>query len=238
MPPPEKPSQDEVKINGGKTDIDEPHSPPTAPQGSSPDKNSPPVAPTSTWPNLRDEEAEKEESSSDGGRRTEKDLTPLVSGRKRTRDSLEHEEDDKSSVTVRQEADSTVNFEPLSFDLPPPPSQGVDESPSKRSRECEMVGLSDGGRRGGEVGGEDVAMEEGGEEEGGGRRKSALSSSTDQESGEVATCETSSKVGEEGGGGKEGGGEVFIQKDNMQEEGIKEDATTAMCTQGIFPLCI
>ena len=186
------------------------------------------MAPTSTWPNLREE---TEENELEGGRRSEKegrDLTPLPSGRKRSRDSLEQEEDDRSSITVRQEADSTVNFEPPSFDVPPPLFQSVDESPSKWSRERVMEGVSDGGRRG-EVGGEDVAMEEG-EEKGGGEREGALSSSTVEET-KVATCETSTGVVEEGGGkeNSKAGGEVFIQ------EKIRENATTAAGTQGKYP---
>lgn len=54
-----------------------------------------------------------------------------LSGRKRSRDRFE-EEDDKSSITVRQEADSTVNFEPPLFDSAPPLFEGVNE---KRPRE-------------------------------------------------------------------------------------------------------
>ena len=125
----EKATGNVIKENGTTDVSDEPHSPSGAPPPV--DKDSPPTAPTSTWSNLREEgggtkEEEEEGRGVEGGRTH----SPLPS-RKRRRDSLNQGDDDKSSITVRQEADSTVNFDP-----PPPLFQMVDESPNKRSREC------------------------------------------------------------------------------------------------------
>ena len=129
-----------VKENGThitKDVVEEPRSPPEAPPPV--DKDSPPTAPTSTWSNLH-EGAEGKEGA------TERTLSPPLPSRKRSRDTLEQEED-KSSITVRQEADSTVNFEPPVFDPPAPLFEVVDKAPSKRSRESEVDGVRSEGVR-------------------------------------------------------------------------------------------
>lgn len=114
-------------------------------------------------------------------------LSPLggPSGRKRSRDRFE-EEEDKSSITVRQEADSTVNFEPPPFDSAPPLFQGVDETPNKRSREF-MTGDNISG---------EVESDKGEQKE----RESCLSSSTEHvgDGGGVGERESTKAVGEDG----------------------------------------
>lgn len=165
------------------------------PKPSLADKNSPPTAPTSTWSNLQEMTDVEKESSSDydscrrPDERESRDLlSPLggLSGRKRSRDRFE-EEEDKSSITVRQEADSTVNFEPPPFDSAPPLFQGVDESLNKRSREFVT---------GGNVSGE-VDNDKGEQKE----RESCLSSSTEPvvgDGGGVGERESTKTVEEDG----------------------------------------
>lgn len=153
------------------TDIgeEEPQSPPIAPPPV--DNDSPPTAPTSTWSNLQ------EEGGAGGGEKnveTGRARSPPPLSRKRSRDTLE--EDEEHSITVRQEADSTVNFEPLaSFDPPPPLFQVVNETPSKKSREC----VSDADDRRGREGGEGEGGEGGGEKMEENETESVLSSSTE-----------------------------------------------------------
>ena len=113
-----------------------PHSPPPVnPQQPPTDKDSPPMAPTSTWSNLQEEKhtgnIDTQSSREEGGRTH----SPPLSNRKRSRDSLGQDEANGSSITVRQEADSTVNIEPPPFNPLPPLFQMIDESPNKRSRE-------------------------------------------------------------------------------------------------------
>ena len=168
------------------TDIseEEPHSPPTAPPPM--DKDSPPTAPTSTWPNMREGTEEEEGKSGEMGRAP----SPPSHSRKRSRDSLDKDED-MFPITVRQEADSTVNFEPPSFDPPPPLFQVIDETPTiKKSREC--VSEVDEGR--GREGGEEVR----GEEEGEKMKEGVLSSSNET----AATESSAAGEGEEGEGSK------------------------------------
>ena len=111
-------------------------------------------------------------------------LSPLggLSGRKRTRDRFE-EEEDKSSITVRQEADSTVNFEPAPFDSAPPLFQGVDESLNKRSREFITEDNISG----------EVDSDKGEQKE----RETCLSSSTEHV-GDEGERESTKAVGEDG----------------------------------------
>ena len=155
------------------------------------DKDSPPTAPTSTWSNTREDGGAEEEEEKNGeiagshGRvvETGRARSPPPLSRKRSRDSLE-EDEDKYHITVRQEADSTVNFEPPSFDPPPPLFQVIDESPtSKKSREC--VSEVDDGR--GSESGEGVKGE-GGEE----KMEGVLSSSSEV----METAATESGAGE------------------------------------------
>ncbi|CAI8052214.1 Serine/threonine-protein phosphatase 4 regulatory subunit 2 [Geodia barretti] len=189
--PQEKLTQNAIKENG-TTDIskeEDPHSPPAAPPPM--DKDSPPTAPTSTWSNTREDGGAEEEEEKNGeiagshGRvvETGRARSPPPLSRKRSRDSLE-EDEDKYHITVRQEADSTVNFEPPSFDPPPPLFQVIDESPtSKKSREC--VSEVDDGR--GSESGEGVKGE-GGEE----KMEGVLSSSSEV----METAATESGAGE------------------------------------------
>ena len=130
------------------------------------------------------EDSQKELQSSYGG-----DHPPLLSTRKRSsslRGSMELEEDG-SSITVLQEADSTVNFEP-------PPLDGMEEITSKRlrgsSRRAEVEEREEG----------EVEGEEGGEAE---SLKSLL------EKNSVTQAVESGRgggKGERGGGGGGGGG--------------------------------
>ena len=136
------------------TDISEgnPHSPLQAPPPPV-NNDSPPTAPTSTWSNPQEREKDREMATSEERRNSdgERPESPtLLPSRKRSRDaSVGREEDDKSAITVRQEADSTVHFESSSFNPSSPPFQVVDESPSKRSRESDSEDVM---RRGCEMG--------------------------------------------------------------------------------------
>ena len=171
------------------TDIseEEPHSPPTAPPPM--DKDSPPTAPTSTWPNMREGTEEEEGKSGEMGRAP----SPPPHSRKRSRDSLDKDED-MFSITVRQEADSTMNFEPPSFDPPPPLFQVIDETPTiKKSREC--VSEVDEGR--GREGGEEVRGEGEGE-----KMKEGVLSSSNELMETAATESSAAGEGEEGEGSK------------------------------------
>ena len=208
-------------------DIEQPPSPQTAPEPPSTEKDSPPTAPTSTWSNLREGTDEEKklsanfESGSIGVEVKEgREHSPPTSGlsvRKRGRDSLEQEED-KSSITVRQEADSTVNFEPPPFDAPPSDVfLVIDELPSKRPREC-PAGV-EGGRTGE------------GDGEGRKERESCLSSSS--ELGSQQKVVPSDISGGEGEGGGDGGG-----RENSTTEGeslIHKDIDVGSNTDGATP---
>ena len=143
-----------------------------------------------------------------------------LSARKRGRDSLEQEED-KSSITVRQEADSTVNFEPPPFDGPPSDVfMVIDELPSKRPRES-PAGV-DGGRAG-------VAGE--GDGEGRKERESCLSSSS--EHGSQQKVVPGDIDGGKGEGGRDGGG-----RENSIAEGeslIRKNSDVGANTDGATP---
>ena len=163
------------------------------------DKDSPPTAPTSTWSNMREDGGTGEEEGKNTGSNgrvveTGRACSPPPLSRKRSRGSLE-EDEDKYHITVRQEADSTVNFEPPSFDPPPPLFQVIDETPTgKKSRE--YVSEVDDGR--GSESGEGVKGE-GGEE----KMEGVLSSSS--ELMETAATESGAREGEGEGEGRKGG---------------------------------
>ena len=213
-------------------DTEQPPSPQTVPEPPPAEKNSPPTAPTSTWSNLRegtDEEKDLSANFESGSRGVEmkegREHSPPTSGlsvRKRGRDSLEQEED-KSSITVRQEADSTVNFEP------PPPFdsrdefQVIDELPSKRQREC-PAGVD--GRRA-EVAGE-------GDGEGRMERESCLSSS----SGFGSLVNKKATPGNVSGGGGEVGGGGGGKENSMVEEEAMIHKNVGSNTDGATPSAI
>lgn len=168
-----------------------------------------------------EEQKAAKESDYDSGRSGEenRDLpSPAggLTGRKRSRDSLELKED-KSSITVRQEADSTVNLELPPFEPPPPLFQGVNVSPIKRSRECLAGGCVDDASR--EV---DSDSDKKGKEE----RESFLSSSTELVSLIAKKVAPGGISGGEGEGGGEGGG----RESSETEEGgvIRKDSSVVL----------
>ena len=206
-------------MNGAHKDIDGPHSPEVAPDMPPVKKDSPPTAPTSTtWSNLREDMEEENETAArskvedkEGSRET----TPLGTSRKRNRDNIDLENDDQFSVTVRQEADSTVNFEPPLFD--PPAPLFPEPLPSKRTREC-LMEVRDSGRRE-KMGSEGENMEEDKERE---REKTLSLVSTELKTsvGEPTTEE--SRGGEEGRGG-EGGGVTHKDSNAMLDQSGSTD---------------
>ena len=212
-----------------------------APEPPPTDKDSPPMAPTSTWSNLREVESQQTEDKESSN--SNRDIpSPLggTSARKRSislRDSLELEEDE-SSITVRQEADSTVNFEPPPFEPPQPPLfQGVEEeSPCKRLRESPAGGV-----------GATVDREGASDNEGRKEREGFLASSSQLVSlleSKVAPGDVSEGRGEgegdRGGDGKESGeaageGERAIcHKDINLEPGSSPSEQSSHSVQGIW----
>ena len=143
---------DTVIPKGTHIPSDEPQSPKSTPEDPPPptEKDSPPTAPTSTWTNLHESvemedgrererkgegEVGEKEASLSCNREPSPPLGGLLSGRRRsssTRSSMESEENELS-ITVRQEADSTVNFEPS---LSEPLGGESDHPPCKRARDC------------------------------------------------------------------------------------------------------
>ena len=160
------------------------------------------------------EDSQKELQSSYGG-----DHPPLLSTRKRSsslRGSMELEEDG-SSITVLQEADSTVNFEP-------PPLDGMEEITSKRlrgsSRRAEVEEREEG----------EVEGEEGGEAE---SLKSLL------EKNSVTQAVESGRgggKGERGGGGGGGGGGSSEEHTVVLGSSRSERASDSI--QGINCVCV
>ena len=234
----EKPSENENRTRGTSHD-DEPHSPPPSTSQPPPaDEDSPPMAPTSTstCPEEGGSEEEKPLSTGGGGgggggtrggsggdgKEGGRTHSPPLPNRKRSRDSLEQDAENGSTITVRQEADSTVNIEPPSFEPLPPSFQVVDEFSVKRSRE------SGGGLEGG---GEDARKEEGQCGEGEEKMDTCVKNEERilSSSSERVTLMDTGRVGEggrgEGEGVKKGGGGV---SDGDKEGAIHEASSDSL----------